>query len=102
MYGISNLFFLILVGTLLTILIRHGDLPGIIQKLGAFYIIYDLFHNGDNIETPFMLFFASYLDQKDSSTKINIIERNFISHLLTKGTREVLRVKKKKKLVDKI
>lgn len=78
------------VGTLLTLLIRHNDLPGTIQKTSAFYALYDLFKSEGQSESPFTPFLLSLLDSKDSSIpKLNVIERNFLLLLLTAGTKEL-------------
>lgn len=78
------------VGTLLTLLIRHNDLPGTIQKICAFYALNDLFKSEAQSESPFAPFLLSLLDPKDSSIqKLNVIERNFLLQLLTAGTKEL-------------
>ena len=78
-------------GTLLTLLVRQGDLPGIIQKIAAYYIIYDLFKNDGQNETPFLAVFVNVLDPKEVKimSKVNMIERNFVSQLLNSGTKEL-------------
>lgn len=76
------------VGTLLTLLIRHGDLPGILQRISAFYIIYDLFHSDGQEESPFSEFLLAQLHNKDMSAGRQI-ERNFIVHLLANGTSDL-------------
>lgn len=70
-------------------LIRHGDLPGIIQKVSAYYIIYDLFRSDGQTESPFLPFFFTVLEQNTIPTRLNIIEKNFLSQLLGNGTKEV-------------
>lgn len=78
------------VGTLLTLLIRHNDLPGTIQKISAFYALHDLFKSEGQSESPFVPFLLSLLESKDSSIpKLNVIERNFLLQLLTAGTKEL-------------
>lgn len=79
----------IIVGTLLTALIRQGDFPGIIQKMGAYYVIYDLYKSDGQNESPFLSVFLSVLEIKDPGvTGVNLIERNFVGQLLNSGTKE--------------
>lgn len=80
------------VGTLLSMLIRHGDLPGIIQKVSAYYIIYDLFRSDGQTESPFLPFFFTVLEQNTIPTRLNIIEKNFLSQLLGNGTKELAKL----------
>lgn len=85
--------YLFIVGTLLTALIRNGDLPGIIQKISAYYIIYDLFKGDGQNETPFLTVFLHVIEQKEVISKVNVIEKNFVAQLLsTGGTKEVRRI----------
>lgn len=80
----------LLVGTLLTALIRNGDLPGIIQKISAYYVIYDLFKGDGQNETPFLTVFLHVIEQKELISKVNVIEKNFVAQLLSAGgTKEV-------------
>lgn len=78
-------------GTLLTALIRQGDLPGIIQRICAYYVIYDLFKCDGQNETPFLSVFLHAIETKEHPpiSKVNLIERNFIAHLLNGGIKEV-------------
>ncbi|XP_037045359.1 CCR4-NOT transcription complex subunit 11 [Bradysia coprophila] len=73
------------VGTLLTALIRNGDLPGIIQKISAYYVIYDLFKGDGQNETPFLTVFLHVIEQKELISKVNVIEKNFVAQLLSPG-----------------
>lgn len=82
-------------GTLLTALIRNGDLPGIIQKISAYYVIYDLFKGDGQNETPFLTVFLHVIEQKELISKVNVIEKNFVAQLLSPGgTKEVITWKK--------
>lgn len=73
-------------------MVRHGDLTGSIQKLSAFYIIYDLFKTDGQTESPFVPFFLNLLEPKDLATpKLNLIERNFLTQLLNAGTKEFIK-----------
>ncbi|XP_055374296.1 CCR4-NOT transcription complex subunit 11 [Condylostylus longicornis] len=78
------------VGILLTILLKQGDFPGILQKISALYVIYDLFRS-EQSESPFLPFFLSLTEQKDTtvSNRLNIIERNFLNNLLAGGAKEL-------------
>lgn len=81
-------------GTLLTALIRNGDLPGIIQKISAYYVIYDLFKGDGQNETPFLTVFLYVIEQKELISKVNVIEKNFVAQLLSAGgTKEVRKLK---------
>ncbi|XP_055690454.1 CCR4-NOT transcription complex subunit 11 [Lutzomyia longipalpis] len=78
------------VGTLLTILIRQGDLAGIIQRLSGYYLLLDLFKGDGQNESPFLGFLLAQYESKDTAlTKLNVIERNFLGQLLTSGTKEL-------------
>lgn len=71
------------VGTLLSILLRQGDFTGIIQRLCGYYIIFDLFRS-EQAECPFISFFISAIESKEQSrTKMDIIERNFLTQLVS-------------------
>lgn len=71
-------------------MIRQGDLPGIIQKSIAYYVLYDLFKSDGQNESPFLGFLLSVVDSKDPViSKVNLIERNFVAQLLNSGTKEV-------------
>lgn len=77
-------------GTLLIILIKQGDLPGIVQRCCVFYIIYDLFKSDGQNESPFAAFFLSLLEAKENSTpKVSVTERNFLLHLINNGTKDL-------------
>lgn len=78
------------VGTLLTALVRQGDLSGIVQKICAYFVMQDLFQeNGNHIETPF----ASVLFNAGESiiivSKVNLIEKRFVTQLLNFGTKDM-------------
>lgn len=87
----ASFFFAFTVGTLLTVLVRNGDLPGIIQRVNAYYVMYDLF-KGDNgaAESPFLSVFLSIVDSKEPlQSKAQLFERNFVSQLLAHGTKDL-------------
>lgn len=74
------------VGTLLTILITQGDLITPNQRICAYYIMYDLFQEGDDRgQTPFLSVFLNSI----ASNSPSLIERNFLTALLNSGTNEV-------------
>lgn len=78
------------VGTLLSILIRQGDFTGIIQRLCAYYVIHDLFRSDGQSDCPFMPFFISAIDAKEqNNTKMNMIERNFLTQLISDPGKEL-------------
>lgn len=82
-----------LVGTLLTLLIRHGDLPGIIQRVSAYYVTFDLFKSDVPNESPFLPVFLAVIDtKKPVLSKVDLIERNFIKQLLSTGTKDLAKV----------
>lgn len=70
------------VGTLLSILLRQGDFTGIIQRLCGYYIIFDLFRS-EQADCPFLSFFISAIESKHNRTKMDLIERNFLTQLVT-------------------
>lgn len=79
------------VGTLLTVLIRHGDLPGIIQRMHAYFTMYELF-KGDNgaAESPFLPVFLTVVEAKEHLlSKMHLLERNFVGQLLACGPKEL-------------
>lgn len=77
-------------GTLLTLLIRQGDFPGIIQRLSGYYLLIDLFKGDGQSESPFLGFLVGQYESKDTAlTKLNVIERNFLGQLLSSGTKEL-------------
>lgn len=80
-----------LVGTLLTVLIRHGDLPGIIQRVNAYFIMYDLFKGESGAaESPFLSVFLAVVESKEPVlSKAHLIERNFVAQLLAHGSKEL-------------
>lgn len=79
------------VGTLLSAMVRTGDLPGLIQRVSAYYIVYDLF-KGDGHQQhdgTFLSFLLAIVDTKEPVTsKVQLIERNFVAALLQSGTKE--------------
>lgn len=80
------------VGTLLSLLIKNNDLPETTNRLVAYYVLYDIFRNDiepQSPESPFQYFLFSLLDAKDSIYKLNTVERNFIVQLLASGTKDV-------------
>jgi len=78
------------VGTLLIFLMKQGDLPGVIQKMCSYYIIYDMFKSDGQNDSPFSQFLLSCIETKEPiTTKITMIERNFLNKLLVGGTKEV-------------
>lgn len=81
-------------GTLLTVLIRHGDLPGIIQRVSAYYVMFDLFKNdGPHNESPFLPVFVSVIESKEPVvSKVQMIERNFVAQLLSTGTKDLAKL----------
>lgn len=83
-------FRIYLVGTLLTALIRQGDLPNIIQKICAYYIMQDLFHDNNHVvETPFTSVLLHVLETVIVVTKTNMTEKRFITQLLNAGTKDL-------------
>lgn len=72
-------------------MVRTGDLPGLIQRVSAYYIVYDLF-KGDGHQQhdgTFLSFLLSVVDTKEPVTsKVQLIERNFVAALLQSGTKE--------------
>lgn len=65
------------VGTLLSLLIKQGDLSSPQSRLVAYYILVDIFRVDQN-ESPFLGFLYSLVE----TNKMNITERNFILQLL--------------------
>uniref|UniRef100_A0A336MXT3 CCR4-NOT transcription complex subunit 11 n=1 Tax=Culicoides sonorensis TaxID=179676 RepID=A0A336MXT3_CULSO len=77
------------IGTLLSILLRQGDFTGIIQRLCGYYIIFDLFRS-EQADCPFLPFFISAIDAKEHSrTKMDLIERNFLTQLVDDGAKDL-------------
>ncbi|XP_063704423.1 CCR4-NOT transcription complex subunit 11 [Culicoides brevitarsis] len=71
------------IGTLLSILLSQGDFTGIIQRLCGYYIIYDIFRS-EQMECPFMPFFIAAIESKaPNRTKMDLIERRFLSLLIS-------------------
>lgn len=80
------------VGTLLTALIRQGDLTSIVSKICAYFIMQDLFQEGaQNAETPFTPVLLHTGETMIIVSKANQIEKRFVTQLLVFGTREVSR-----------
>lgn len=79
------------VGTLLTALIRQGDITNIIQKICAYYVMQDLFQDNNQtaVETPFTSVLLHVLEAVIVVTKTNLIEKRFITQLLNAGTKEL-------------
>lgn len=65
------------VGTLLSLLIKQGDLTSVQARLVAYYVMVDIFRVDQN-ESPFTGFLYSLVE----TNKMNVIERNFILTLL--------------------
>lgn len=85
--------FIYLVGTLLSILIRQGDLPGIIQRVSAYYVMFDLFKNDGPNESLFLPVFLAVIESKKPITSnVEVIERNFLKQLLSTGTKDLAKV----------
>lgn len=75
-------------------LIRHGDLPGIIQRMHAYFTLYELF-KGDNgaAESPFLPVFLTVIEAKEHLlSKVHLMERNFVGQLLASGPKELGRL----------
>ncbi|XP_031620931.1 CCR4-NOT transcription complex subunit 11 [Contarinia nasturtii] len=78
------------VGTLLTALVRQGDLSGIVQKICAYFVMQDLFQeNGSHIETPFTSVILNAGESIIIVSKVNLIEKRFVTQLLNFGTKEL-------------
>lgn len=78
------------VGTLLTALIRQGDLTTIIPKICAYFIMQDLFQDGaQNMETPFTPVLLHTGESMIIVSKVNLIEKRFVTQLLSAGTKDV-------------
>lgn len=71
-------------------MIRQGDLTSLISKVCAYYIMQDLFQeNGQNVETPFTPVLLNTAETMIIVSKTNLIEKRFVTQLLSGGTREV-------------
>ncbi|XP_059613150.1 CCR4-NOT transcription complex subunit 11 [Phlebotomus argentipes] len=78
------------VGTLLMLLLRQGDFPGVVQRISTYYLLLELFRSDGQTESPFLSFLVAQFDAKDAATaKVNVIERNFLGQLLSAGTKEL-------------
>lgn len=83
------------VSTLLSLLIRNGDLPEVNNRLVAYYILYDIFRSDiepdlSPRESPFIYFLYELIyESKESIYKLTTVERNFIAQLLSSGTKDV-------------
>ncbi|XP_055310229.1 CCR4-NOT transcription complex subunit 11 [Sitodiplosis mosellana] len=78
------------VGTLLTALVRQGDLSGIVQKICAYFVMQDLFQeNGHHTETPFTSVLVNAGESIIIVSKVNLIEKRFVTQLLNFGTRDL-------------
>jgi CCR4-NOT transcription complex subunit 11 len=74
----------------MTLLIKQGDISGIVQKMCVFYSLFDLFKSDGQNETPFAIFFLGLLESKEQNfQKLNLIEKNFLTQLMTTGTRDL-------------
>lgn len=79
-----------IVGTLLTALVRQGDLPGIVQKICAYFVMQDLFQeNSQHTETPFTSVLANAGESIIIVSKVNLIEKRFVTQLLNFGTKDL-------------
>ncbi|GAB0100053.1 CCR4-NOT transcription complex subunit 11 [Sergentomyia squamirostris] len=77
-------------GTLLTVLIRQGDLAGAIQRLCSYYLLLEMFKGEGQTESPFLSFLVAQYDTKEGAvTKLTMIEKNFLGQLLSVGTKEL-------------
>lgn len=84
------IYSLIAVGTLLTALIRQGDLPAIIQKICAYFIMQDLFQEGGHyVDTPFTSVLLNASESIIVVSAVNLIEKRFVTQLLKSGTKEL-------------
>lgn len=81
----------LLVGTLITLLIRQGDFKGKAQRLCCYYVLFDFFRSEGQTDSPFTPFLLAVLEQKDNLKKLKIekAEQNFIRHLLSNGIKEL-------------
>lgn len=73
-------------------LVRNGDLSGLIQRLHVHFITYELFKNECGAaESPFLAVFLDAAQPRDTVilSKAIIIERNFVGQLLTHGSKEL-------------
>lgn len=71
------------------ILIRQGDLPHIVQKICAYFIMQDLFQeSGQNSETPFTYTLYTTAEKMIVVSPENLIEHRFVTQLLSMGTKE--------------
>lgn len=86
---IIYLFFL--VGTLLSALVRQGDLPRIVQKMCAYFVMQDLFQENGNhtCETPFTSVLLNAGESVIIVSKVNLIEKRFVTQLLNFGTKDL-------------
>lgn len=85
---------MISVGTLLNLLVRNGDLSGLIQRLHVHYITYELFKNECGAaESPFLSVFLDAVQHRDTIlSKAMIIERNFVGQLLMHGSKDLCKI----------
>lgn len=66
------------VGTLLSLLLKQGDLSSVQARLVAYFLMIDIFRVDQN-ESPFTGFLYSLVE----TNKLNVVERNFILQLLS-------------------
>lgn len=77
----------------MTILVRQGDLSGIVQKICAYFVIQDLFQdNGSHTETPFTSVLLNAGESIIIVSKVNLIEKRFVTQLLNFGTKELAKL----------
>lgn len=91
--------FLFAVGTLLTALVRQGDLSGIVQKICAYFVMQDLFQeNSQNTETPFTSVLLNAGESIIVVSRMNLIEKRFVTRLLNSGTKDLGKFKEERSL----
>lgn len=74
----------------MTALVRQGDLSTIVQKIAAYYVMQDLFQeNGHNTETPFTSVLLNAGESIIIVSKVNLIEKRFVTQLLNFGTKDL-------------
>lgn len=87
---IYSFIYFIIVGTLLTALVRQGDLSAIVQKICAYFVMQDLFQeNGHHTETPFTSVLFNAGESIIIVSKVNLIEKRFVTQLLNFGTKDL-------------
>lgn len=74
-------------------LVRQGDLSGIVQKICAYFIMQDLFQeNGHQTETPFTSVLLNASESMIIVLKMNLIEKRFVTQLLNFGTKDLAKL----------